>query len=114
MLLNDLALIQKKYPEFVFTNCNAKGELVNRAVYIFPRNTSRRGNVLLEIWQLPDEGCYDFYIKKTLMTNEEYGESLDSYNKTTGTRGRLTRSLPSNQELIDFIAYKLELARQLL
>jgi hypothetical protein len=108
-LLDDFCSIKDKYSDFVFTNYNAKGELVDRVVYIYAKNDRRRGKVLFEIWKLPTEGRFDLYVKRILLTGEEYQESLNSWNKTTGTRGRITRDFESYQELVSFVAARLDL-----
>ena len=108
-LLDYFCSIKDKYPDFNFTNYNAKDEIQERAVYIFLNKKSRRGNVLLEIWKLPTEGCFDLYIKRTLLTEKEYKESMDSWNKTTETRGKITRYFGSYQDLVSFVASKLDL-----
>ena len=109
-LLSVFGTIKDQYPEFIFTNINAKGEKENRAVYIYNQNASRKHNVAFEIWRKPKVEAIDLYIKREFMTNEEYEESSRTYGKTTATRGRITRYFKSNQELIDFMVNKLNLA----
>ncbi len=113
-ILDYFETIKADYPGFVFTNHNAKDEIVNRAVYIFPEETKRRGNVLFEIWHLSTEGQFDLYIKRSLLTEEESQESLHSWDRTTDTRGRITREWHSRHELTDFIVSKLDLAKDII
>lgn len=103
-----------KYPEFEFSNLNAVGELAKRAIYIYPKNQSRRGNVLFEIWQCANEGEFDLYIKRSLLTEAEYTESLDGWSKTNDSRGRITRNWREKQELIDFLLPKFDEAKRYL
>lgn len=111
-ILDYFELIKADYPEFVFTNHNAKGKLINRAVYIFSANVNRHGNVLFEIWHLSTEGRFDIYIKKSFMSEEESKESFQSCEKATDTRGRITRQWRTRHELTDFLVSKLDLAKQ--
>lgn len=104
--------ISPNYPEFVFTNHNAKDEIVNRTVYIFPKESKRHGNVLFEIWHLAIEGQFHLLINNSLLTSEEIKESHESWDRTTGRRGRITRKWQSRQELIDYLVPKLELAKK--
>lgn len=111
-ILDYFELIKTDYPGFVFTNHNAKGETINRAVFIFKEDSKRRDNVLFEIWHLSTEGQFDLYIKRSLMTEEEIQESLRSWDRTTDTRGKITRQWQSRHELTDFLVSKLDLAKK--
>ena len=102
-LLSVFHSLEDQFPEFIFTNKNAKGETENRAVYIYLQSANRKHNVIFEIWRKPRVAAIDLYIKREFMTNEEYEESSRTYGKTTATRGRITRYFKSDQELIDFV-----------
>lgn len=105
--------IKSSYPEFVFTNHNAKDEIINRAVYIFREGSKRRGNVLFEIWHLSNEGQFDLYIKTPFLTEEEVKESYTSWDRTNDKRGRITRQWKYQQELLAFLVPKLDMARNI-
>ena len=110
-LLNFFEAFQVQYPNLVFTNRNAKDELVNRALYIYPADGGRRGNVLFEIWHLSTEGQFDLYIRREFLTAEEYNESLEKWDKTTDSRGRITRTFRTSNELTDFVLSKIDNAQ---
>ena len=96
------------FPDYIFTNLNAKNERVRRAVYIYPKNTQRRGNVLFEIWHLSTEGTFALYMKSVLLTDAEMKESMESWDKTSSTRGRITRQYKYRQDLVDYVISRLE------
>ena len=110
-LLARVEMLKSAFPEFVFTNMNAKGEVVERAIYIYPQGMERRGNVFFEIWHLSTEGQFDLYMKRSLLTNDEYQESLETWDKTNESRGRITRKWVYYEELIEFLQSKLSIAR---
>lgn len=112
VILDYFTEIIDSYPEFEFSNQNAVGELVKRAIYIFPKNQSRRGNVLFEIWQRANEGEFDLYIKRALLTDSEYAESLEGWPKTNDLRGRITRKWREKREIIDYLLPKLDIAKR--
>ena len=110
-LLSKIDLLKREFPEFVFTNLNAKNEVVERAFYVYPQGMERRGNVLFEIWHLSTEGSFDLYMKRFLLTDAEYQESLETWDKTNESRGRITRGWHFYEELIEYLKLKLCIAR---
>lgn len=50
----------------------------------------------------------DLYIKRELMTDDEYGESSRKYGKTSGARSGISRKFNRDQELVDFVSNKLD------
>lgn len=110
-ILSYFSKVKEQYPELEFTNVNAHGDVQNRAVYVFFKNQPRRGNVLFEIWQLNDETKFDLYIKRSLLSDAEYSESVKEWNKTTESRGRLTRQWYYRHEMISFLQPKLEMTK---
>lgn len=110
-VLSYFSKVKEQYPELEFTNVNARGIEQNRAVYIYLKNYPRRGHVLFEIWQLDDETKYDLYIKRSLLTDAEYAESVKERKKTTGVRGRITRQWYNSDEMISFLLPKFEKAK---
>lgn len=110
-LLTKVESLKSAFPEFVFTNLNAKDEVVERALYVYPQGMERRGNVLVEIWHLSTEGQFDLYMKRPLLTNDEYQESLETWDKTNESRGRITRKWVYYEGLIEFLQSKLSIAR---
>lgn len=61
------------YPNLEFTNIDATGVKQRRAVYIFPNDMIRHGNVFIEAWQKKD--YFHFVLKKSIMTEAEKAES---------------------------------------
>ena len=110
-LLSVFSSIEDQYPEFIFTNVNAKDDKEKNAVYIYSQNMSRRNNVIFEIWLRPREGAVHLYIKREFLTDAEYEESSRTYGKTSATRGRISRRFKSDQELLDFMIPKLNMAK---
>lgn len=110
-LLSVFRSIEDEYIELTFSNTNAKNQEEKRAVYIYPKNASGKGKVVFEIWKLKKKGEYDLYIKKKYMTDDEYAESkCQRPRRTTGTRGVITRVFESDQDLIDFMIPRLNMA----
>lgn len=100
--------VQSQFTELKITNVSATGVAYKRAVYIFPKDLPRRGNVYIEIWLVPHNASFDLYIKRALLTDEEYAESSENWGKTTQTRGMINRSFKYREELIDYLLPKLE------
>ena len=93
--------IMDRYPELVFTNIDAKGKLMPKTVWIYPKNLVRRGNVFIEVWQHKDR--FDFVMKKSIMTEEELAESARRDRKPTAYRGTAARCLTYREDLLDYL-----------
>ena len=112
-LLSVFRSVEDRYLELEFSKTNAKGKEVNRAVYIYPKNASGKGKVIFEIWNLKKPSEYSLFIKREYMTDDEYEESKrESPKDTTGKRGVIKRTFKTDQELLDFMINKLNLATQ--
>ena len=112
-IISYFSILKESYPDFEFTNANARGDEQIKAVYIFLKKYPRKRNVLFEIWHLFDETKFDLYIKRDLLSDEEYNESLNNWSKTSETRGRITRLFVYQDDLIEFLIPKLNQARYL-
>ena len=109
-LLDYIAPLMQEYPEVVVTNMAATGEYQMHRVYIYLKSMPRQGNVLIEVKHLPQERYYKLYLKRALMTEDEYKESCAQWNKTTQQRGRIKRQWPNISELLDYLRLKLRTA----
>ena len=101
------APLAKQYPNLEFTNIDATGKRRKRAVYIFPKDLPRYGNVFIEAWQ--KKGYFHFVMKKSLMTEAEKGESKREWSKDNSSRGRVSVYMSYRNELIKYIVPKLNM-----
>ena len=95
------------YPNLEFTNIDATGVKQRRAVYIFPNDMIRHGNVFIEAWQKKD--YFHFVLKKSIMTEAEKAESKRDWKKDNSSRGRVSVYMSYKKELFDYIVPKLNM-----
>ena len=112
VFLNFFDDLKNEYPEFEFTNINAKGVERNNKVYIYRKDVPRQGNVLFELKHIKEKNDFVLLIKREYLTEEEFKEAIESSNKSTNARGRLTRHWKNCQEAVGFISPKLKLAAE--
>lgn len=96
-----------EYPNLVFTNIDQANNVQKKAVYVFPKDLPRRGNVFIELWQHKDS--FHFIMKKSIMTEEEKAESVRKYRRDTPMRGGVERCMTYKRELLDYIIPKLNM-----
>ncbi len=99
--------LKEQYPNLEFTNIDATGVKRKRAVYIFPKDMPRRGNVFVEAWQNKDS--FYFILRKSMMTEAEIAESKRDWSKDNSIRGRVRVNMAYKEELIRYIVPKLDM-----
>ncbi len=99
--------IIEQYPNLVFTNINAKGEVEQNAVYIYSRDAVSRGKRFVEVWQHRD--YFDILMQKSIMTEAEKTESAREYRKDNSRRGQVSRNLTCQSDLFAFLCPKLDM-----
>ena len=109
VLLNSFYAIKERYPNLVFTNIDATNKVQRRAVYIYPNDYPRHGNVFIELWRLRNPSSFTFFLKKSIMTEDEKAESARLYKKDNSQRGAVTRCMTYRKELLDYIIPKLDM-----
>ena len=110
LFLSCFVPLREKFPEMEFTNIASTGKYQTNRVYIYLKSGSRSRNVLFEIKYLTRDKKLKIYMKRDLMSLDEYSESLHKWNKTTETRGRIIREWSTQQELFDFLIPRIEKA----
>lgn len=108
-LLDYFSSVKSLYPHLVFTNLNAKNVVQRRAVYIYPRDLTRRSNVYIQLWYRTDHRDYWFKMKKSIMTEEEKNEAAQLDKKATSQSGAIWRSMTFKDELLDYVLQKLDM-----
>jgi len=102
---NDIKL---EIPSLEFTNIDAKGIVQRRCVYIFRKDLSRNGHVLLEIWMNRGAAFFTIWAKRALLTEDENKEIDQTHEGASLTRGKIERKFVYAEDLISFVKDKLE------
>ncbi len=104
--------LKREYPMLTFTNIPSKGKNVPNGdpdrIYIIPKSDLGRDNSI-QIHRLKKYGTIKFYMKRELMTDEEYATSLRENKRTSENRGRVLRRFAYERELHDFLRPKLDI-----
>ena len=107
-VLDYFAEIKNEYPNLEFTNIDAKEVAQRRCVYIFRKDISRNGHVLLEIWMNRGAAFFTIWAKRALLTEDENKEIDQTHEGASLTRGKLERKFTYAEDLISYVKEKLQ------